>query len=353
MSYEAGCEGMLNSVLTEAITDAAAVGRELTLPHVDRTMVLCMIRRDPKDCKEGSMTLTAKKRQKGIIVLGPYATRREKPSRENLDRFLQAHRWVLNPVRDGDGIPDPSTKIVRHPHGMLIGPPTISLMHRIETKCVCGHIEREHKDVVIMRSKPANGSNHRVTHWSPDIITDCNKCGSEPVTQRKLRCTAIRNDELAGDDPVIDNDEREERLETMLDAWKDGPPQDGEGAELPRIWAVYKKDQVPDPSWQPTDVRAKALVKRAAAYEVKRIVNGAEIMVPYPLGVLPYGIAKAFHQPPVPISLAVQQYWLECAPVWTGWVPKCELYPSRELGFKRRLWHDSRVFQNTDTDMLV
>lgn len=333
--------GQLGEVLESAVETAAAEGRELKLLPTNRTMVLCAIRTIRKANQRSFLTVSAHERVAGDIILGPFATRRESPTIEHLECFMQAHRWVLNPVHMGDGTNKPVHSIV--------GPPTISLMHRVETKCsACGHIAREWKDVVIMRSKPADSSEHRVTRWDPSIDTDCNECHSRPVAQHKLWCTAIRQLENSWDDPVLDNEkDRAEVTEAMLKAWQDGPPADGKSTiMLPRIWAVYRKDQVPDPTWKPTDERAQRLADRAASFQ-RSLSNGPSVSTePYPLGILPFDVARPYHLSSAPISTALIKLWLECDHVAVGWVQRSELFPTETLGFRRTLWHEPKRSNN-------
>jgi hypothetical protein len=215
-------------------------------------------------------------------------------------------------------------------------------MHRVETHCddpACGFTDRECKDIVIMRSRDVKNPDERVDGWSPDLQTPCKKCG-KPVSQKRLWCTAIRSRPDSLDDPVVRAKDTPDVIQAFLEAWKKGPPADGQPTlVLPRIWAVYRKDAVPEPGWTPHDARAAALVERAEAFQ-KRTANGD--VVPYPLGVLPYDIARQYHQAPEPRSKEVREWWLESDPVGIGWINRSALFPSKSIGWRRRLWHENR-----------
>jgi len=331
-------EGIMGDVLDTALQIAKAEGRELNLSaEEDRRLVLAMVRTHRKAHLRGQMTISARERVSGDIILGPYSNRRETPSEEGLDPIMQAHRWVLNPIHMGDGH--------RRPLYTIVGPPTITLMNRVETRCDavgCGNTEREWKDVVIMRSRDEQNPTERVNGWSPDMHTPCKKCG-KPVSQRKLWCTAIRSRPDSQDDPVVLAKDAPDIVHTFLEAWKKGPPKDGQPTMgLPRIWAVYRKDDVPDQSWQPPDAQAAALVAKADAFQ-KRIENGGAVSYQsYPLGILPYAIAKQFHQAPEPQSKEILEWWLESDPVCVGWIRRSDLFPNENIGWRRRLWHDNR-----------
>jgi hypothetical protein len=345
---------IMNEALSEALQIAAAEGRKLRLPPAvkvverppeeDHRLVLAMVRTHRKAHLRGQMTISARERVSGDIILGPYSNRRETPTEEGLDLLMQAHRWVLNPIHMGDGN--------RRPLYTIVGPPTITLMHRIETHCDetgCGNTDREWKDIVIMRSRDESNPHERVNGWSPDLYTPCKKCG-RPVSQRKLWCTAIRSRPDSQDDPVVLEKDAAAVTRTFLEAWKQGPPADGQPTlGLPRIWAVYRKDDVPDQSWQPSDARAAALVEKAATFQ-KKIENGGVVSYQsYPLGILPYAVAKQFHQAPEPQSKEIREWWLENDTASIGWVRRSDLFPNENMGWRRRLWHDNRQ----TTELLV
>jgi hypothetical protein len=394
--------GSLGDALEAALGTAKADGRELQLPNVDRRLVLTMIRVYRKPAQRGLMTLSACERVAGDIIQGPFASRHDAPTVENLERFLKAHRWVLNPVHMGDGRPN-RDGIVKRPAHTIVGPPTISLMHRIETKCTaCGHTDQEWKDVVIMRSSLPESEGEvpaavavtdetqttvaasaaatpegavatvevtskkkfhgRVTHWSPTIVTSCNKCGCSPVSQRKLWCTALRKREKSADDPVIFQKDREAVLERLLQAWQEGPPEDGQPTlVLPRVWAVYESSAIPDPAWKPSDPWAVHIGQRLQAFQ-QRVENAGVIgYVNVPHGMLPFGVARQYHQPPEPISKAVKDFRLEPAhhkdaspeavDVAVGWASMADLLPDEKTaGWRRRLWHDPRQPQEMTED---
>lgn len=335
---------MLGDKLMQAAAAAKAEGRSLKLPNIDGRLALCMIRthRHP----QGGLTMPADKRITGDIILGPFATRKDQATPENLDKYLQAHRWVMNRVHIGDG--------VSRPKYIIYGPPTISLMHRIEVSCKCGYKRQEWKDVVVMKGKRPEGDD-RTSGWSKDLLLTCPRCHCTPMDQRKLRCTATLNRPDKPDDPVIDAQSLKLFQDVMVEAWAKGPPADGKPTvHLPRVWCVYEQGQCPDPAWQPDDARAKLMCERAAAYVHRQeVVDGEVKGIPYPLQLLPFGRARQYHQAPTPISTALITCWLECDAVSVGWVAMNDLYPNPDLGFKRQLWHEPLQREVLDYDPLI
>lgn len=340
MSKSLGALATMGEALDEAVVAAEAAGQHVELPELDTTMALCMIRTHREPGKGGLLTVSAKSRVTGDIIVGPFVTREDEPSAEALAQLVRAHRWVLNPVTMGDGSP-------RHPAKTISGNPSICPINRIHVKCPnpkCGHEGVEWKDSFQMRNKEHNPPGQP---YGPDTIGTCpaknakgGVCGTQ-VDHHKLFCTAFDTRPGRNDDPVIMPQQRDQVIKVMLEAWKAGPPADGKPTlTLPRIWAVYPLDAVPDPSWQPQDERALRLAERAAAFQKQAVVGGQQTLQPYPLGILPYGLAKKYHQAPEPISSAVKEFWLESDEVAMGWVSVADLAGSPDLGYKRELWSE-------------
>lgn len=326
--------------LRRAADSAAAEGRTIELPRVDNRLVLCMIRTHRKPTQAAALTVVARHRMTGDIVLGPFANRREQPSEEHLLQFLQAHRWVMNMVHFQD-LEDSTPK---HPKYVIKGPPAITLMHRVEIRCAaCGKVTREWKDRLRTQLRKDASDTSRLV---------CPKCGCTPVTYRKLRCTAMTQRENSADDPVIGPTARDTVVKAMLDIWAKGPPEDGQPTvTIPRFWCVYDQAAVPDPTWQPQDAKAKLLVERAAAYQATDPEAGVYVPQPHPLAVLPFGVARKYHMAPEPISRALKTVWLECDTVSVGWARMQDLYPDDGLGYRRQLWHDPK--NRGESDELV
>lgn len=336
---------IMKEALRVAAEAAVAEGRTIEVPQVDNRLVLCMVRTHRKPSQQASLTVSACHRMTGDIVLGPFAHRSEKPTPENLTRFMQAHRWVMNKVHVGDGSPE-------RPDSIIYGPPAISLMHRVELQCkACGKVSREWMDIVKRKSRDPEGQ--KTSGWSKMKIVSCPKCGCEPVDQRKLHCTAINRRDNSADDPVMSPATRDGVVAAMLSVWEQGAPADGEPTvALPRIWCVYDAADVPDKTWTPEDARARLISERAAAYQQSLPQRGIYVPQPRPLAVLPFGVARKYHMAPEPISKGLVTCWLDCDIVSIGWARMQDLYPSEDMGYKRQLWHDPKLRFETGNPLI-
>lgn len=332
--------GSLGEQLDDAVVKANMDGRHVELPQLDKTMALCILRTHRSPDTRGNITVSALSRVSGDIIVGPYVTREDKPTEEALVQLVRARRWVMSPVTLGDGSP-------RHPIGTIAGNPSICPTNRIATSCpMCGHKGYEWKDSFMMRNKEYNPQGHQ---YGPDTVAICNarngkggECGVR-LDHHKMFCTAFDARPGRNDDPVIQPTQRDQVLHVLMNAWKAGPPDDGKPTlELPRLWAVYPLDAVPDNGWTPTDPRALRLAEKAAGFQTTKLgPDGKPMAVPVPLGILPYGIAKQYHRGPEPISTALKACWLESDEVAMGWISVNTLAggdPS--LGYKRELWSE-------------
>lgn len=337
--------GSLGAALLEAVTVAEEHGQHVELPELDKTMALCMVRTRRKPGKGGLLTVSARERVTGDIIVGPYITREDEPGEANLLKLLRAHRWVLNPVVMGDGMPGRDGN-VHHPKSSISGHPSICSVNRIKTVCpICGHAEAEWKDELIMRSKSLT-EHGIIAGWSPELVSPCKnpKCKCTPINQTKLHSTAIDCRAGHNDDPVISEAQRKAVVDTLVTAWKAGPPADGKPTlVLPRIWAVYPQDQVPDKTWRPDDERGSLLVKRASEFQRPVVQGSTFVPEACPLGILPYGLARKYHAAPTPISDAVLEFWLESDEVSVGWISTDALAGGQDIGYRRELWSEPSV----------
>ena len=317
----------LGDELEKAVEAAVAEGREFN-PEDRKTCadvfgesttgkdwVLCALHIEARSPVAG-LTVPARTRQTGTIVLGPYADRRDPATPDNLRRLLQAHRWVYNPVQMGDG--------VRKSKMAVAASPSIVPMNKCEVRCpTCGYSEIAWRDRLIVRTESR----------TPEGAVTCTKCNAE-VTPKRLWCSALPNGR-DGNDPVLPaGEEGEALLNSMLNAWIAGPPSSNdEGIRMPRIWMVYdagKAPEVPD-RWNGgmMDDRAMKLADKAAGY-----MSGGHRR---PLDIVPWSVAREFHRSE-PANTDLIEVWLE-VPFGTqiGWVRRSNLHTAAG-GWNMKFW---------------
>ena len=339
--------GSIGSQLDQALEQAAAEGHGLNLPRVDKRLTLCCLRVHKKPAEAGNLTVSAMERQHGDIILGPYAHRRQAPTMENLlGGIIEGQRWHLNQVKMG---------VVGHgPDGkercVITAAPTIVRINRVDVRCTnptCGHHEVEAKDLLRQRSKMQDGGSDGDRKIPLAMCKKCKKTytavteGDATVLKPTLELRYLRNTAIAktgeNDDPILTDADREQVLEAMAKFWAEHPEPTEPTIHLPRIWAVYRKDRIPDPSWTPQDPRAKLLADKAAANR-KRVGDGANAhFEPYPAAILPYEIAQKYHRGTDPISNALISFQMEAEAIQVGWVRKQDLIGTA-AGFRRDFW---------------
>ena len=337
---------VFGSALEEAIEQAAQAGRELVAPErlppdQDTRLSLCLIRTYKSDNVRHLPTMSAEQRIEGDIVLGPFGHYTRRPTMEALQELLWAHRWVFHPLERGGGTRN-------NPAYTLRSSPNLQIISRIELSCECGYRFRTFRDLAVRNSRTPDG--RQASSWSPENVVHCDRC-QKVMQQRRLWCTAEQDREGYSDDPILKTDTRlgyvkEQILEEMLACWEKGA-EAGARVQLPRIWALYAQGTAPDPAWAPD--RRDGRANRLADYYANEFMAPSRVQgtdgrsynqpVQMPLSILPYGVAKRYHQAPTPLSQAAVDFVVESERFQIGWVQMKDLYPNQADGFKRQLWH--------------
>ena len=312
----------LGTVLNQALQTAAAEGRELDSLNPEHCMQLCMLRMHARPRTPGNAYLNGGKLIRGEIVLGPLATRLDAPSMEGLTRFMYTDRLVYRPPARGVGTPE-------QPKSCVLEAPSLTITARMRTECPACH--RRRTDVWmddLLQRTVLEANQPKPLHWSPELRVKCD-CGCHPLSAWKFSSRVFPKNSY--DDLVFNDQDREELLPQMLEAWKAGPPADGKPSlVLPRLWAVYRLSDRPSTAWEASTAAEKAL----EAHAYKNVYKGEH----KPLGILPYEWAMEYHQAPQPLSQGLLLFWLEAQPLSIGWVPQKLLDDAvEETGWHREL----------------
>jgi len=325
---------VISNALDDAIEQAVQQGRTLEASE-HRLGRLCMLRTYRSDNIRGLSTISASLRIAGDIVLGPFGYYTQTPSMEALKELISASRWVYHPLERGGG-----TRA--SPAYTLRGLPSLQIISRIELSCRCGYKFRAFRDLAVRNARTRDG--RQAVYWAPDNIVTCSKC-QQVMAQRPLWCSAGQDRKGYNDDPVLATDAKlgyvkEQILEEMLASWEKGAEK-GPQIQLPRIWALYAQGTTPDPVWCP-DKRDSRAHRLADFYQNEFETVRAGKPVQTPLSILPFEIARQYHQAPEPVSQAAVDFVVEAERFQVGWVQMKDLLPNRDAGFKRQLWDPSK-----------
>lgn len=237
------------------------------------------------------------------------------------------HRWTFVPpriTRKEFAGPDGTV----YPVGGITHAPAIRITNRVISVCTnCRAEDREWHD--IFRDKVLKGRNGI---RADGLRYKCPHCFHDTMVATVGTTTLARRTEV-GHDPLARNQAELDALKAPMDELAIRGD-DGTRIELPRVWAVYDKGNCPDQLWTPQDELDEHVVKEAEAFK------DPETGLSRPVELLPFRLAKAYHDPIRPVSDKLLTMWVDTRDV-VGYVKKGHLMGSREqvhtIGWEREL----------------